>query len=109
MVEEYREWLMEHGKADGTVRSYMLNVELYMRWYRETFGAGMTGLLHGNVLDYRSYLQNIKKQKAVSVNAKLSALISFDTFLVETGRQKASAVSKKICYERRQHMRVRGN
>ena len=45
--------------------------------------------------DYRSYLQNIKKQKAVTVNTKLAALISLNDFLVETDRQRADAISKK--------------
>lgn len=95
MIEEYRDWLKERGRSGGTIRSYILNVELYMRWYRETYGNEMSALLHGNILDYRSYLQNIRKQKAVTVNSKLAALISLDSFLIETSQQKMSAVSKK--------------
>ena len=95
MVEEYRAWLTDNGKSAGTVKTYILNVGQYMKWYRETFGAEMTVLLHGNILDYRSFLQNVKKQKASGVNVKLSALISFDSFLTETGRQQESAISKK--------------
>ena len=94
MVEAYGDWLKENGKSASTVQTYQLNVGQYMKWYRETFGAEMTVLLHGNVLEYRSYLQNIKKQKATGINAKLSALISLDTFLTETGRQHERAVSK---------------
>ena len=95
MVEAYKEWLVEQGSAGETVKSYISNVGLYMRWYRETFGEDMTELLHSNVLDYRSYLQNIIRRKATTINTKLSALISFDSFLTETGRQSASIVSKK--------------
>ena len=95
MLKGFSDWLMEKGRADGTQESYALNVELYMRWYRDSFGSDMTELLHSNILDYRSYLQNIERQKAVTINAKLSALVSFDAFLIETGRQKVSAVSKK--------------
>jgi len=95
MVDIYKEWIQEQGRANGTAKSYILNIELYMQWYRETFGNEMYELLHSNILDYRSYLQNFKKLKATTINAKLSALISLDTFLTETGLQKASAVSKK--------------
>lgn len=84
--------LEEQGKADNTVQSYMLNVGLYMRWYLDTFGIEMAEPLHGNVLDYRSYLQNVKKQKAVTVNSKLAALISFDTFLVSVLINHAAAL-----------------
>ena len=95
MVDIYKEWIQEQGRANGTAKSYILNIELYMQWYRETFGNEMYELLHSNILDYRSYLQNFKKLKATTINAKLSALISLDTFLTETGRQKASTISKK--------------
>ena len=95
MVEDYVNWLREQGRSEGTVKSYVQNIELYMRWYKESFGSEMVELLHGNVLDYRSYLQNIRKQKAVTVNAKLAALISLDAFLTGTGRQKESAASRK--------------
>ena len=96
MIEAYKEWLIEQDSADETVKSYVSNVGLYMRWYRETFGEDMTELLHSNVLDYRSYLQNTKRRKATTINTKLSALISLDMFLTEIGRQKMSVVSKKI-------------
>jgi len=94
MVDQYREWLAEGGKADNTVKSYVQHVGQYMKWYDETFGSEMAELLHGNVLDYRSYLQNIKRQKAVTINAKLSALISFNLFMVKTGRQRDTGISE---------------
>lgn len=95
MLEAFANWLVENGMAAGTRKSYASNVKLYMRWYKDSFGSEMTQLLHSNILDYRSYLQNIAKRKAVTINAKLSALISFDNFLLETRRQKISGVSKK--------------
>jgi len=95
MIDAYDAWLSDNGKSASTIKTYILNVKLYMEWYRETFGSEMPALIHSNVLDYRSYLQNVKKQKATGVNAKLAALISFNIFLIETGRQKKTAVSKK--------------
>jgi len=95
MLEDYKMWLVEGGKSESTIKTYILNVGLYMKWYQEAFGSEMAALLHSNVLDYRSYLQNVKKQKATGTNAKLAALISFNQFLTETGRQKGGAISKK--------------
>jgi len=62
MFEEFRAWLTEYGKSENTIQSYMFNIGQYMKWHQETFGVEMTNLLHGNVLDYRSYLQNMNKQ-----------------------------------------------
>ena len=95
ILEEFKIWLREHGKSDGTIYSYSLNVKQYMKWHTGTFGAGMAALRHVNVLDYRSYLQNVKKDAAGTVNTKLAALISPGEFLIETDRQKETAVSRK--------------
>jgi len=95
MTTEYENWLKENGKSENTVRSYSLNVRQYMKWHMESFGAEMAELRHVNVLDYRSYLQSIKKDAASTVNAKLAALISFNEYLVSNGKQKETAVTKK--------------
>ena len=95
MIEKFKDWLIEDGKSANTVRSYILNVEQYMRWYRETFGSEMTALMHSNILDYRSYLQNIKKQQATTINSKLAALVSLNTYLTEAGLQQDHVISKK--------------
>ena len=38
----------------------------------DTFGEAPTLLYHTNILDFRSYLQNIKKLKFKSIDTKLS-------------------------------------
>ncbi len=93
-MEEFRHWLVDDGKSDNTIQSYLINVGQYMKWYSETFGEDMTLLIHGNILDYRSYLQNIKRNKATTINAKLSALISYSDFLLSIGRQSERAITK---------------
>ena len=95
MFDEYKVWLTKQGNVDGTIKTYILSIEQYMQWYSGTFGTDMTMMLHENIMDYRSYLKNVRRLKSLTVNNKLSALISYDGFLIETGRQKESAVSKK--------------
>jgi integrase len=55
----------------------------------------MTELFHGNVLDYRSYLQTVRRREASTINAKLAALISFDEYLSEMNPKRKRAASKK--------------
>ena len=54
----------------------------------DTFGEELTLLYHTNILDFRSYLQNIKKLKFKSIDTKLSSLTNFNEFLVQIGVQK---------------------
>lgn len=52
-------------------------------------------LYRENILDYISYLRNIKKDTGRTINCKISALIKYNEFLVENGIQQDQVVSKK--------------
>ena len=51
-------------------------------------------LYRENILDYISYLRNIKKDNGRSINCKISALINYNEFLVANGIQQDQVVSK---------------
>ena len=46
-----------------------------------------------NILDFRSYQQNIKKLKFKSIDTKLSSLSSFNEYLVQKGAQKERVIT----------------
>ncbi len=48
-----------------------------------------------NILDFISYLRNIKKDTGRTINCKISALVKYNEFLVESGIQYDHVVSKK--------------
>ena len=91
-LEDFQEYMSQHGKSVNTIHTYLGHVKGYALWYEETYGHEMTKLYHTNILDYRSYLQNIKRLKFNSINAKLSALSCFNHFLIETADQDEEAV-----------------
>lgn len=91
-LEDFQEYMSQHGKSENTIQTYLGHVKGYALWYEESYGREMTKLYHTNILDYRSYLQNIKRLKFNSINAKLSALSCFNQFLIETKNQEDDAV-----------------
>ena len=96
MLEEFRAYLTEQGKAANTVKSYCLAVGAYMIWYEESYGLKRSGRMYrANVLDYISYLRTVKGQSNRTVNAKLAALQSLNAFLVDTGVQTDMVLGKK--------------
>lgn len=96
MLEEFRAYLTEQGKAENTVKSYCLAVGAYLKWYEESFGPKQAGRLYrANVLDYIAYLRTLKGLSNRSINAKLAALQSLNAFLVETGAQTDIVLGKK--------------
>lgn len=96
MLDEYRAYLTEQGKAENTIKSYCLAVGTYLKWYEESFGLKRIGRLYrANVLDYISYLRTLKGLSNRSINAKLAALHCLNTFLVETGAQTDIVLGSK--------------
>lgn len=85
MLEKYAEYLKNENKAANTIKSYVQHVGQYLKWYDETYGEEFKQLYRANILDFVSYLRNIKKLDTRSVNAKLSSLISFNTFMIDEG------------------------
>ena len=90
---EFKNYLLEQKKSQNTIDNYIRNIENFKKWHTDTTGEEMTKLYRPNVLDYKSYLRNIKKTKqgqplkAESVNANLSAIVKYNEFLVKKGIQ----------------------
>lgn len=82
------------GKSKNTIKSYILHIEKYFQWYNQSFGEDPEKLFRQNVLEYKSYLLNIKNLSAKSVNAKLSALIRYNKLLVKNHIQDNIVISK---------------
>ena len=93
LLDDYRIYLKEQGKAKNTIQTYSRHVDEYCRWYRDTFGEELTLLYHTNILDFRSYLQNVKRLKFKSIDTKLSSLSSFNEYLVLAGVQQELVIT----------------
>lgn len=92
-LDDYRNFLKKQGKADNTIQTYSRHVMEYFQWYRDTFGKEAVQFYRANILDFRSYLQNVKNLKFNSIDTKLSSLTSFNEFLVRTGVQKEVVIT----------------
>lgn len=95
MLDSFCDFLMTQGKAENTVKSYRQAVGDYMKWYEATFGAPMEQLYRANVLDYISYLRTVRKLANRSVDAKLAALQSLNEYLITSGVQTDTVLSKR--------------
>lgn len=100
MEQEYVEYLRDKNKTDGTIKTYITNLECYKRWLLDTTGKELRKLYRENIQDYISYLRNIKKTKkglplkAQSINVHISSLIKYNRFLLDKGKQSEIAVTE---------------
>lgn len=95
METDFTSYLETQGKAENTVLAYTYAVAAYGVWYRDSCGMELQQLYRANILDYISFLRTVKGVSNRTVNAKLSALISYNAFLIETGNQKEQVLSKR--------------
>lgn len=88
ILNNFKIYMISHSKSENTIKSYMLHVKEYMVWFEDTYGTIFKNLYRENILDYKSYLINIKRYRgknlsAKTINAKLSSLNLFNKFLVD--------------------------
>ena len=88
LLEEFKNYLEQQRKSKNTIGSYILHIKGYYNWYSESFGSECSSLYRENILDYISYLRNIKKDSGKTINCKISALVKFNEFLIVSGVQQ---------------------
>lgn len=92
MIEESTAHLQSLGKSENTIRTYSHDVTMYLHWCRDSFGEEPQLLYRANILDYISYMRNIRGYHPRTVNNHLSSLKSLNEYLIMSGRQTEAAV-----------------
>ncbi|WFD09033.1 tyrosine-type recombinase/integrase [Tepidibacter hydrothermalis] len=95
MLNIFKNYLKQESKSENTIKSYIRHIKGYIKWFKDSYDTEFNKLYRENVLEFKSYLKNIKKDSPKTVNAKLSALIKFNEFLQSQGIQNDIVISKK--------------
>ncbi|WP_314063499.1 tyrosine-type recombinase/integrase [uncultured Vagococcus sp.] len=77
-LEEYRQYLKETKKAEGTIVNYMTQLRMFEKFM---IANGYTGLSGEATEAYKDYLLKIKKDKVSSVNTKITILNTYFNYL----------------------------
>lgn len=98
--EEFKEYLKNEGRSKNTIKSYLINIQEYKKWYSDSFGLELKKLYRENILDFKSYLINVKKfnghnLNAKTVNAKVASIMCLNKYLVDKNIQKDMVVNKE--------------
>jgi len=79
----YANYLQDQNKAENTVKSYVHDIGLFFKY----FNLSPTTITREQIKEYNKYLEKTKKNNAKSINRSLSALKSYNEFLVKEGLQ----------------------
>ena len=89
---EFADYLRKLGKSENTIKTYCHDIEQFFRWCRDSFDDEPQQLYRANVLDYISYMRNVRGYHAKTVNNHLSSLRSLNEYLIGTGCQTETVV-----------------
>ncbi len=92
ILDEFMQYLTNEGKSINTIKGYISDIRDYFKWFEESFSKEFTILLHQNVMEYKSYLQNIRRNDAKTINHKLSSLLKYNLFLIANNYQDDIAI-----------------
>lgn len=100
-MEEFKEYLKLEKKSDQTIDNYILAVNIYKKWLKDSTNSQLTKLYRENIVDFLLYLRKIKKTKkgqplrAESINQYIAGLVKFNEYLVGAGIQKDIVITYK--------------
>lgn len=94
MTDRFALYMQKLGKSQNTMAIYTRNVRQYFEWCEFSFGNAPPQLYRANVLEYISYMRNLKGYSSKSVNNHLSALRCLNGFLVGEGVQTEAVALK---------------
>lgn len=92
--KDFEQQLIEENLSANTIKNYLNQVKLYDKWYTDSYGSEFNKLYRMNILEYRNFLLNIKRNDGKTINAKLSAILKYNLFLVEHKIQDDIVISK---------------
>ena len=89
LISEFKQKMYLDGKSKRTIEVYGNSVREFFKWFSDSYGdVEFKKLYRENILEYKSYLKNIKKSVhsgnnlcPKSINSKLSALICFNELI----------------------------
>ncbi len=94
MIDKFKTYMLEEGLSQNTYNSYLKDIELFEKYYKDSYNENLIRLSHADISMYKSYLLN-HNISAQTVNRKLYALKMYNKFLVEEKIQNDIVVREK--------------
>ncbi|MGE6553528.1 TnP I resolvase [Bacillus mycoides] len=94
VAKQFSSYLKQEKKSENTVKGYTLGIRQYIKWFEGSYDRKLMKLYRQNILEYISYLKNIKMLNAKTINHKISSLAKFNEFLIQKGSQQDQVILK---------------
>ena len=94
-IQNFKSTLIANGKLQKTIKSYVLDVSMFLQWLEEKTGHTFDGTLtRFYITTYKAKLME-ENYEVNTINKKINSLSSFNQFLVEEGIMQQMVVHGK--------------
>ena len=87
MLNEFKRYLEDDSVSENTIMSYISDVTIFLKFFKEKFGEEIIQLEHIVITEYIKELKNASR-KSNTINRKLSALCKYNNFIIQKGKQE---------------------
>ncbi|WP_371366271.1 Tyrosine recombinase XerD [Sporomusa rhizae] len=86
MIDSYLAAMQATGKSEQTIKTYRSQLQKFMNWLLENSGTtDAKEITSIDAVEYRTYLQEVRKLKPASINTALAAIEAFCNWMLEEG------------------------
>ncbi|PGT99568.1 transposase [Bacillus cereus] len=94
VAKQFSSYLNQEKKSENTISGYTSGIRQYIKWFEDSYDRKLKKLYRQNILEYISYLKNVKMLNAKTINHKISSLAKFNEFLIQKGSQQDQVILK---------------
>lgn len=89
-LNAFQDDLVRQDKSTATVRNYVNDVDLFIRWETGTYGDfSLSKVVQRDIIEYRSFLLTSQNASPATINRRLASLSSFFNWCIATKRIKS--------------------
>lgn len=94
MLTEFKKYMEKEKLSDNSIQSYINDVSLFLKFFKEHFGEEIKKLNHIEIGEYKKELskQNIAPS---SINRKIASICKYNHYLVDKGIQSDIVITKR--------------
>lgn len=104
ILNEFEKYLKENYDSSGennTIKSYMMDVKLFLNFFRDHFGETIVDFSSADYIEYKNYMIDKLQYKFSTINRKTASLSIYENFLIEKKIRKTEGkiIKKKDFYK----------
>ena len=97
-LNKFETYLLDNAYSPNTIKGYISDLKLYATWYNNQH-KDMDILDRQDVIAYKTYLKNSKRQDSKTINHKLCSLKKYNEYLIDIDIMDTMVVIKKDMFK----------